>query len=71
MNMFSSKGPVGVGVAYGAFSVLNSLLRHLEASGTLIPSDINAILAEAFRQIPDDTNPARADARRLIESLKR
>lgn len=71
MDMFSSKGPVGVGVAYAALSIVNSLLRHLQASGALIPADINVILADALKQIPDNNNAARDDARRLIESLKR
>ena len=71
MDMFASKGPAGVGVAYASYAVLNALLRHLEASGALIPADVNNILEEALLQIPEDRNAAREDARRFIKGLKR
>ena len=70
MDMFSSKGPAGLGVAYVSFSVLKALLHHLEASGALIPRDINTILADAIAQISGTNIAARDDARGLIESLK-
>jgi hypothetical protein len=71
MDIFASKGPAGVGVAYASFAVLAAFIRHLEASGALIPADVEKILNNALRQIPEDRNAAREDARRLIEGLKR
>ena len=71
MNMLAAKGPVGVGVAYASFAVLTALIRHLEASGTLKPADVNAILVNALSQIPEDHIAACEDARRLIDGLKR
>jgi hypothetical protein len=71
MDIFASRGPAGVGVAYASFAVLNALIQHLEASGALIPADVKKILDNALRQIPDDRNAAREDARRFIEGLKR
>lgn len=71
MDMFSSQGSVGVGVAFAALSILHALLNRLEASGTLKREHINAILVDALAQLPDNNNAAQQDARRLIESLKK
>lgn len=71
MDIFSSKGSAGVGVAYASFCLITSLLRHLESTGTLIPKDVNAILANALTLVPDDNISAREDARRLLKDLKR
>jgi hypothetical protein len=70
MDLFASKGPAGVGAAYASFAVLNSLIRHLEASGVLIPADVTKILEGALDQVPGNNVAAREDARRLIEGLR-
>jgi hypothetical protein len=71
MDIFSSKGPAGVGAAYAGFCLVTSLLRHLESTGALISKDVNAILANALALVPGDNIAAREDARRLLEDLKR
>jgi len=71
MDIFSSKGPVGVGAAFASFCLLSSLLRHFESTGTLIPNDVSAILANALALVPEDNNAPREDARRLLEGLRR
>jgi len=70
MDLFTSKGPAGVGAAYASFAILDALIQHLEASGTLIPADVRKILGNALDQIPANNIAAREDARRLIESLR-
>ena len=69
MESFSHKGPVSAD-ALAALAIVRALLKHMKASGTLIPKDIEKISADALAQIPPGNVDARNEARRLIEELK-
>ena len=71
MDIFSVPSTAGAAAGNAAFLVVQRLLTHMESTGRLSRTEINALVADALAQVPTVNNPIKNDTRALLESLKR
>lgn len=71
MDDFATKGQPGGANGMASLAVVRALLKHLEKSGALIPSDVAAIVADALEQLPNENNERTNEAKRLIQILNK